>query len=227
MVFRMYSVLGRSSQEKGTLWGRKVRSWLFSLQSALLWFPFLACPPSSFFPSKRTILLLFHLSSNLYEHCSKSNASCFIVLVHNIRGGCWWYGSSSWTFPSIFCYISLLCDKWQQRKKCSLTQKCIWRKGVSLNFSVQKKKCTHWHFCMLTNHLWRPSSGCEFSEVVGGVFKWHFKWPCPAVTPWNKEYFDQLMFTNYLVVVTMLKNKCFVAENLLYQTILMCSLYLL
>ena len=29
----------------------------------------------------------------MYEGFSKSNASCFIMLAHNIRGGCWWYDS--------------------------------------------------------------------------------------------------------------------------------------
>jgi len=30
-----------------------------------------------------------------------SNASYFIMLAHDIRDGCWWYGSRSWTFPPI------------------------------------------------------------------------------------------------------------------------------
>jgi hypothetical protein len=29
----------------------------------------------------------------LYEGRSEINASCFIMLAHDVRGGCWWYGS--------------------------------------------------------------------------------------------------------------------------------------
>jgi len=46
------------------------------------------------------------------------------------------------TFPSIFHYILLLCDRWQQRgslTKWHLTWKCTWSKGVSPNPSRWKK----------------------------------------------------------------------------------------
>ena len=33
-----------------------------------------------------------HLSL-IYQICSKSNAFYFIVLAHDVRGRCWWYGS--------------------------------------------------------------------------------------------------------------------------------------
>ena len=39
-----------------------------------------------------------------------SRASSFMMLSHNIRGGCWWYGSRGWAFLPIFHYILLL---WQ------------------------------------------------------------------------------------------------------------------
>jgi len=56
-------------------------------------------------------------------------------------------------------------DKWR------LTWKCVWSKGVKLNFSMQKKNGTHWHSSTLAEHLWRPNSGCEHSEVVDGAFQ--------------------------------------------------------
>jgi hypothetical protein len=40
--------------------------------------------------------------STMYEGRSKINASYFIMLAHDVRGGCWWYGNRSWTFPPIF-----------------------------------------------------------------------------------------------------------------------------
>ena len=84
-----------------------------------------------------------------YEGCSKSNASYFIMLAHNIRGGCWWYGSRGWTFPPISHYVLLLCDRWQQRGTLTewhLTWECVWSEGVSLNSSIWKKHL-HLHQC--------------------------------------------------------------------------------
>ena len=51
------------------------------------------------------------------------------------------------------------------------------------------------------------------------------RWPRAAVTPQNEEHLDQLIRVNQLIVVIMLKKQCFVAENLLYQIALLCSLY--
>ena len=51
------------------------------------------------------------------------------------------------------------------------------------------------------------------------------RWPCTAVTPRNEEHLDQCIHMNWLIV-TVLKNS-FVAENLLYQIVLLCSSYLL
>jgi len=30
---------------------------------------------------------------SIYKGCSERKASCFVMLAHYIRGGCWWYGS--------------------------------------------------------------------------------------------------------------------------------------
>jgi len=46
-----------------------------------------------------------------YKGCSKNNASYFIMLAHDIRGGCWWYDSRRQTFSTIFHYILLPCDR--------------------------------------------------------------------------------------------------------------------
>ena len=39
---------------------------------------------------------------------SESNVSCFIMLAHNVRGGCWWYGSKGWTF--MLCWKTGFCS---------------------------------------------------------------------------------------------------------------------
>ena len=94
------------------------------------------------------------LKSNIaYRGCSESNASYFIIFAHDIRGGCRWYGSSGWTFPPVFCYMSLLCDGWQQRgslTKWRLTWKCMWSRGVSLNSWMWKK----WQLLTFINASW-------------------------------------------------------------------------
>ena len=50
---------------------------------------------------------VFHFSSTMAE-------MHYLPLAHNVRGG-WWYGSRCWTSPTVFCYILLLCNRWQQR----------------------------------------------------------------------------------------------------------------
>ena len=55
--------------------------------------------------------------------------------------------------------------------KLHLTWKCRRSKDVPLNSSMGKKICTNWHSSTLAEHLWRSSSGCKQSEVVGGVFQ--------------------------------------------------------
>ena len=37
--------------------------------------------------------------------------------------------------------------------------------------SARGKNCVHWHSSTLAEGLWRPNSGCEHSEAVGGVFQ--------------------------------------------------------
>ena len=103
---------------------------------------------------------------------SKSNALMprFITLVHNIRGGCWKYGTRPWTFPPIFCYILLLCDRRQQRSSLTvwhLTWMCIWSKGVELNSSTQKK----WHPLSFIDPCWifMETKQCHFSNGNSNV----------------------------------------------------------
>ena len=68
-----------------------------------------------------------------YKLCSKSNASYFIMLAHNFRGRCWWYGSRDWSLPPTFHYI----NRWQQ--KGSLTN------GVWHRRTYEAKVWRQWH----------------------------------------------------------------------------------
>ena len=79
-----------------------------------------------------------------YEGCSESNASCFLMLAHDFRGRCWWYGSRGWTFPPISHSMPLLWTKW------CLMWRCMWSKGVPLNSSLRKK----WHPLPFVDACW-------------------------------------------------------------------------
>jgi len=85
--------------------------------------------------------------------CFKSNFSYFIILVHNVRGRCWWCGSRGWNFSTVFHYILLPCDRWQQRgslTKWHLKWKCVWSRSVLSNSSMQKKTTPiDIHWCLL------------------------------------------------------------------------------
>ena len=120
-----------------------------------------------------------------------------MMLTHDIRDGCWWYCSGGWTYTSIFCYVFLPWDKWQQRDSLAqwrLTWKYEWSIGVSLNCS------TDWHSVTLAEHFWRPTSGCEHSEAVWKRYERQvIRWACTAVTPRNEECLDQLTHMNWQI----------------------------
>jgi len=64
------------------------------------------------------------------------------MLASKVRSWCWWYGSRVWMFPTVFHYVLLLCDRWQQRgslTKRHLMWKYGWSKSVSLKSSTWKK----------------------------------------------------------------------------------------
>ena len=72
---------------------------------------------------------------------------------HHTRCRCRWDGNRGWTFPPIFHYMLLPCDRWQQRGSLterSLTWKYIWNKDVSLNSSMGKK----WYPLTFTDACW-------------------------------------------------------------------------
>jgi len=148
--------------------------------------------------------------------------------AHDIRRGCWWYGSRGWTFPPMFHYVLLLCDRWQQRgtlTELQAMQKCRWRKGVALNSSMWKS----WHrltSLLLEECLCRQNRGCEPNEELCGMFQqwqqwqwvtWHRFWQV-----WHAGSCLSLEKNAWLMVVSMLKNSI---SYLLYQTVLLCSLY--
>ena len=124
-------------------------------------------------------------SNTNYKFCSKSNASHFMMLVHNIKGECWYVSraESSCQYSDMFC--------------CCVTdgsRRAVWQNGVC-NGSVYEAKVCHWippcgkhwtHWCslMLAECLQRPTSGCGHREVVGDTFQQWGQWYERQATFW-------------------------------------------
>ena len=158
-----------------------------------------------------------------YEGCSKRKVSYFIILAHNIRGRWWWYGSKGWTFPPISHYILL---PWQRRGSPTtwhLTWKCMWNKRVSLNFSMRKK----WHsvtsvntfLTFLKTKQWMGAQWVAFQQ-------W---WQCFTSTgaDFYKCSMQALVYHWWKYTANggdCVEKECFVAQNLPYQIVLLCSL---
>ena len=140
-------------------------------------------------------------------------------------------GNRQWTFPPISPDILLPCDRWKQRgslRKWCLTRKCLWSKGGSLNFSMQKKIepiDVHWHWRMFVKTkqwMWAQwGSGWCVSAVATATVS-HLGW-CRSLWVWHAGCWSSLV-------------KCtangdhhveklyFVAVNLLYQIVSLCTL---
>jgi len=152
--------------------------------------------------------LFFH---KLYKICSKRNVSYFIMPVTSEAdaGG---NGSQDWIFPPVFCYILLLCDRWQQRGsllKCHLTWECKWSKGWNW-ISTCRKNCTYWDSSTLAECLWRSNSGFGHSKAEGGAFQWWQQWQW--ITSAGKDFYKYSMqalvhcLRKCIMMVTILKN---------------------
>ena len=123
--------------------------------------------------------ILRHTSKHLWKHegCSETNASYFVILAHNFRGGCWWYGSRDWMLLPIFHYFF-----WHvtDGSKVAVWENDIWHGNVwSQSMSPNSsgwKNGTHWNSLTFAEHLWRPTSECERSEMVGYVFQQWWQW---------------------------------------------------
>jgi len=156
------------------------------------------------------------------------------MLACNVRGGCWRYGSRDWTLPQIFHSMLLLYDRWQQRG-CLMEWFLTWKrresKGVLLNFSSRWKK--KWHTLTCSDACWTHMETKRWMWAKGGS-----GWCVSAVVTVTVGH---LCCCRFLSVVCRLlfvagenanggdyaEKQCFIAESLLYQVLLLLSLYLL
>ena len=100
------------------------------------------------------------------------------------------------TFPPIFHYVILPCNRWQQRgslTKWGLMWKCGWSKGVSLNSSMWKK-CHPLTSVSACSTLLKTKQ-CEHSGIVGGAFQqwWQQQWVTSACTAFYKHGLQALV----------------------------------
>ena len=114
----------------------------------------------------------------------------------------------------------------------------VWQNDIWHRSADEAKVC-HWippsgkkrPPLTLDERFWRPNSGCELSEAVGGAFQhwWQQQWSPPQVEILTSAACRLVFLTGgngWLMVMTVEKY-CFVAENCFYQILLFCSLYLL
>lgn len=104
----------------------------------------------------------------IYAGCSKSNISSFYILIHDVRGGCWLYGSRDWTLPLIFQYILLPFAMWQTLAKWHLTWKHVWSKGLEFNSSMWKQL----HSLAFINACWMLMEMKEWTWALWG-WRWY------------------------------------------------------
>jgi len=95
------------------------------------------------------------------------------MFSHNIRDGCWWDVSRDWTFPLVFHYMLLPCDRrlqWGSLREWCLTWKWGWMKGVEC--SMWKKWHpltfinTSWTFMETKQLMWAPWGGEWYVATV-------------------------------------------------------------
>lgn len=148
-----------------------------------------------------------------------------ITLALNVRGGCQCYGSRGWAFLLTSHCILLPYHKWKQRVSPTEHTECVWSKGVSMSSSMQKNG-NHWQASMFAEHPWRPNSGCEQSEALQ---QWQQR-----VTSTAAEFYDVWHAGSCSSQAKMHSwwwwqcwKVVFLTENLLWQIVLPCSLYLL
>ena len=103
------------------------------------------------------------------------NASYF-MLAHSVRGRCRQY---SWNLPTVIpLHVVAVwqmaaegqCDRMASDMEVWMKQRC------ATQFLHTGKYYIPWYSVMLAECFWRPNSGYEFSEEVGGAFQQWWKW---------------------------------------------------
>ena len=194
--------------------------WTFTLKSdinSFLWLFFLSVPK----------LVTISWSS-------PSTSFCFLMLVYNIIGN---GGSMAvelilpTNIPFHFVAVWQMAAEGHSNKTASGME--VWMRQRSISeFLYAEKNDTHWHSLMMVESLWRQKHWMWAQWRVGGVFQQWQEWQW--VTSTGADFYEGGMQTFAHRWQQCLPNRgdyvekqCFVAENLLYPIVFLCSLYLL
>jgi len=96
---------------------------------------------------------------------------------------------------------------------------------------AEKVACIDIHW--LVERLWRPNSGSEHSEIVSGAFQqwWYWQEVTSAGADFDKHGMQALVHCWWKCIANndggYIEKSSFTAKNLLYQAVLLGSLYLL
>ena len=105
----------------------------------------------------------------------------------------------------------------QSDRTVPATEAWMKRRGVTEFLHKEKK----WHPLTLAEHWWRANSGHEHSEGVSGAFQQQQQQVTSADAHICKHSMQALVHPwQKCMVVTAGKKYCFVAANVLYQTVL-------
>ena len=144
------------------------------------------------------------------------------MLAEEVRGKRWWYGSRDWTLLTIFHYMLLLYNSWQQSgslTKWCLKWKCEWRKGVEPNSSVWKKwqsltffdAC--WMFMETKQWVWAQwgDGWCISAVSTATWMSSHILHSCHTTewrAPWSAHLCELVDYNQGTVYIVEYKSKC-------------------
>ena len=167
----------------------------------------------------------------IYEGCSESNASYFIILAHNIRGGCLWQQRLNLPTNIPLHFVAL----WQYGSRGAVWQNGFWHgrayKARISNWIPPYRKKWHlltliddcWMFQETKQWMWAQWGGGQcISAVVTAMWKTSHvpsRWPCTAVTSQNKECINQFIYTNQQITTRDLCTELSIGFNALETTV--------
>lgn len=133
---------------------------------------------------------------DFYVHIVFTHTHLFYYVAP--RDSCWLHGSRYWILPPITQFLLPWIAAELQSDKITSSGYLI---------SPCKINCTHWYSSMLSEHLWRPNSGCEHIKVVANACEKvvHFCW-CRLSHTQYADSCPSLAKITSAMVVTMWKN---------------------
>jgi len=113
-----------------------------------------------------------------YKDCSESTACYSFLLVHNIKGRCWWYGSTGWIFLLIFHFIDMQQMAVEEQSDSMTFDMEVWmEQRCVVEFVHTGKKM---HSLTFTDIYWM------FMETKQWILvEWDDEWCISAMAAWT------------------------------------------